>query len=101
MHVTVTVVEKMKLEDRVKWDWKIIFKKIAPELAHCVEHYLRGAMTTALNAELQEWAASHNLHTVPVRETLWGGRLDYPKVISKVSLANCSFHITLSKTFWQ
>lgn len=82
----VTVVEKMKLEERVRWDWKFIFKKIAPELAHSVQCGIQNTMATSLGEEHKQWASSHTVTTVTLDPTQWGGRLDYPKIVSKVNI---------------
>ena len=80
----VTVIEKMRIEDKLHWDWKMMFKKVAPDLGTGVDQHIRSAMAELLNREQVEWSETHSFATAEVRKDLWGGRLDYPKVISKV-----------------
>ena len=75
----------MKLEEKIKWDWRIIFKKVGPELANCVDRYIRDVMTDIMAREQEEWSRNYSLTTIRVKKTLWGGRLDFPKLISKVN----------------
>ena len=76
----------MKIEDKLHWDWKMMFKKVAPDLATGVDQHIRSAMAELLSREQAEWSETHKFTTAEVRKDLWGGRLDYPKVISKVCL---------------
>ncbi|KAK3600467.1 hypothetical protein CHS0354_013026 [Potamilus streckersoni] len=77
------VVEKARLDVRVKWNWKIVFKKIAPDLAVHIDQLIRAAMSAALDREQADWKTNQKLETVPVKYELWGGKLGYPKVVSK------------------
>ncbi|WAQ98961.1 K0825-like protein [Mya arenaria] len=79
----VQVVEKMKPEEKVRWSWKMIFKRVAPDLATSIEHEIHTCLKASLDVEVQQWTSSHTLETVPVLDSLVGGRLDYPRVISK------------------
>ena len=79
------MIEKLKLEDKFHWDWKLIFKKVAPDLGTGVDQHVRSAMAELLNQEQLQWSETHSLITVDVRTDLWGGRMDYPKVVSKVA----------------
>ena len=62
----------------------MMFKKIAPDLGTGVDQHIRSAMAELLSQEQAHWSESHSIVTVEVRKELWGGRMDYPKVISKV-----------------
>ena len=62
-----------------QWDWRLVFKKLIPDLARSVE---RSIQETCQGALARPEAM---LQTTSVRAELVGGRLDYPKVISKVS----------------
>ena len=82
--ISVTVVEKIKMEDKFHWDWKMMFKKVAPDLGTGVDQHIRSAMAELLSQEQVQWSEAHSIVTAEVRKDLWGGRMDYPKVISKV-----------------
>lgn len=84
--ISVTVVEKMKIEERIRWNWKFIFKQIAGEFSISVEYEIQNAVDTSLQAEQNTWSSTHNLEVVEVPGKLYGGRLDYPRCISKVLL---------------
>lgn len=79
-----TVVEKMKLEDKLHWDWKMMFKKVAPDLGTGVDRHIRSTMAELLSQEQAQYSETHLIATTEVRKDLWGGRMDYPKIISKV-----------------
>ncbi|KAL4228091.1 hypothetical protein ACF0H5_013526 [Mactra antiquata] len=79
----VTVIEKMKLEERIKWDWKFIFKRIKTDLTQTVEAHIKESLKTCLETQKTQWSLSQFITTITIDESLWGGRLDYPKVISK------------------
>ncbi|XP_048250492.1 uncharacterized protein KIAA0825-like [Haliotis rufescens] len=77
------VIERTKTEDRLHWDWKIIFKKVSSDLTHAVEADLHEVMSNGLDIDLRQWETSRKLETCNVPEILHGGKLDYPKVVSK------------------
>lgn len=79
-----TVVEKMKIEERIRWNWKFIFKQIAGEFAASVDHQIQTVVDTCLLDEQRAWSSTHSLETVAVPDKLYGGRLDYPRLVSKV-----------------
>lgn len=76
--------ERTRGEERLRWEWKLMFKKIAPDLAKFVGQQIRNLLKTTLDLELRDWTQLGVLHTEPVSQELWGGKLDYPKSISKV-----------------
>ena len=63
-----------------------MFKKISHDLAECVAKQIRNLLKTSIDKELKGWTEEHILVTEPVPEELWGGKLDYPKTITKVLL---------------
>jgi hypothetical protein len=77
-------VERTRGEERLRWEWKLMFKKIAPDLSKYMGQQIRNLLKTTLDSELRDWTQVGVLHTEPVPQELWGGRLDYPKYISKV-----------------
>lgn len=77
------VVERTRGEERLRWEWKLMFKKIAPDLAKFVGLRIRNLLKTTLDSELGDWTRLGVLHTESVPQELWGGKLDYPKSISK------------------
>jgi len=80
----VQVVEKMKPEEKVRWSWKLVFKRVASDLANSVEHEIRTCMATSIEAELARWETTHALEVEQVPDSLVGGRLDYPRIVSRV-----------------
>lgn len=81
----ILVVERTRGEERLRWEWKLMFKKIAPDLAKFVGLRIRNLLKTTLDSELGDWTRLGVLHTESVPQELWGGKLDYPKSISKVN----------------
>ncbi|XP_062617081.1 uncharacterized protein KIAA0825-like [Saccostrea cucullata] len=77
------VVERTRGEERLRWEWKLMFKKIAPDLSKFMGQQIRNLLKTTLDSELRDWGQVGVLHTEPVPQELWGGKLDYPKCISK------------------
>ncbi|XP_033750005.1 LOW QUALITY PROTEIN: uncharacterized protein KIAA0825-like [Pecten maximus] len=77
------VVEKARAEERLRWEWKLMFKKISKDLSQCVDKQIRNLLKTTLDKELKDWIELHVLQTEMVREDIWGGKLDYPKSITK------------------
>ena len=61
-----------------------MFKKVAPDLGTGVDQHIRSAMAELLSQEQIQWSETLSIVTMEVRKDLWGGRMDYPKVISKV-----------------
>jgi hypothetical protein len=76
-------VEKSR-EERLRWEWKLMFKKIGHELAQFVNNQIRNQFKISLDKELADWTNLHVLVTEPVDDELWGGKLDYPKFVTKV-----------------
>ncbi|XP_041373481.1 uncharacterized protein KIAA0825-like [Gigantopelta aegis] len=83
---TPRVIERMKTEDRLHWDWRLIFKKISSDLSRIAEDMLHMLMKNGLHCEIIEWEKSNSVETRPVDKLLHGGKLDYPKVVSKAVL---------------
>ncbi|KAH3834366.1 uncharacterized protein KIAA0825-like isoform X2 [Dreissena polymorpha] len=79
----VQVVEKMKAEEKIHWHWRIIFKKVAPDLAASITHQIQSTCQAGMEAEQNMWSTQQTLEVVDVPESLIGGRLDYPRCISK------------------
>ncbi|XP_052100793.1 uncharacterized protein KIAA0825-like [Mytilus californianus] len=79
------VVEKSR-EERLRWEWKLMFKKIGHDLAQFVNNQIRNQFKVSLDKELADWTNLHVLVTKPVKEELWGGKLDYPKFVTKAVL---------------
>lgn len=79
------VVEKSR-EERLRWEWKLMFKKIGQDLAQFVNNQIRNQFKISLDKELSEWTNQHVLVTEPIKEDLWGGKLDYPKFVTKAVL---------------
>lgn len=61
-----------------------MFKKIGHDLAQFVNNQIRNQFKVSLDKELADWTHLHVLVTEPVKEELWGGKLDYPKFVTKV-----------------
>ena len=79
-HFIFFLVGSARQNDRAsQWDWRLVFKKLIPDLARSVEHSIQETCQGALARP------EAMLQTTSVRAELVGGRLDYPKVISKVS----------------
>ncbi|KAK7115922.1 hypothetical protein V1264_001706 [Littorina saxatilis] len=79
------VVEHSRQEERFRWEWKLVFKKLSTDLSQGVEGMLLDQMQTALSSELTLWEKKHVLKVVTVDTAVQEGRLDYPKVISQAS----------------
>ncbi|KAK3097727.1 hypothetical protein FSP39_012501 [Pinctada imbricata] len=77
------VVERTRGEERLRWEWRLMFKKFAQELSQCVDKQIRNKFKTSMDRELQEWIELNVLVTEKVREDLVGGKLDYPKATTK------------------
>lgn len=83
--LAIAVVEKNRAEEKVRWDWKLMFKKIAHDIARCIDQEMRNLLTSVLENESQDWGKMGKLVMSPVPEQLWGGKQDYPKCVSKVT----------------
>ncbi|KAH9488353.1 hypothetical protein Btru_063709 [Bulinus truncatus] len=77
------VVERNKSEDKCRWDWRLIFKKIAPGLAAAIEVKLDQMMSTALAHEISFWKTEHCLETTEVDFVQINDGMDHPKIVSK------------------
>ena len=77
-----SVVEK-PYEDRPHWEWRALLRKFAGDLASCVDGCIRSTASHIIS-DLTKLPQEH-LQAVQVDTMLAGGRLDYPKLISKVS----------------
>ncbi|GFO36917.1 hypothetical protein PoB_006342200 [Plakobranchus ocellatus] len=77
------VVERSRSEDRVKWDWRLIFKKVAPGLATALEAKLDHSLGASLNQEASMWAKDHSLQVLPVEFVHVNDGLDHPRKVSK------------------
>ena len=51
----------------------------------CSMNEMSNLLKTTLDSELGDWTRLGVLHTESVPQELWGGKLDYPKSISKVN----------------
>lgn len=69
----------------MRWDWRLIFKKISAGLAAAIETKLDMAMSTALTHEAAVWAKDHVLETATLQLVHWNDGVDLPPVVSKVS----------------
>lgn len=86
------VVEKTQAEDRPRWDWSHMFKKLTPELSQCVDHLIQQAHQASVAGKKGAVTeGGEQLETVNVPVELVGGRLDYPRVILKVYVWPCQF----------
>ncbi|XP_005088941.2 uncharacterized protein KIAA0825 [Aplysia californica] len=77
------VIERSRSEDKVKWDWRLIFKKIASGLASAVEAKIDHTMSTTLTHETSTWHGKHLLDTVTLDFAQYGEGMDHPRVVSK------------------
>ncbi|GFR96707.1 hypothetical protein ElyMa_006305300 [Elysia marginata] len=77
------VVERSRSEDRVKWDWRLIFKKVAPGLATALEAKLDHSLGASLNQEASVWAKDKKLQVSPVEFVHVSDGLDHPRKVSK------------------
>ncbi|KAK6179051.1 hypothetical protein SNE40_011497 [Patella caerulea] len=80
---TPKVIERTKTEERLHWDWKLMFKKISGDITQAVEASINNSVKISLQEELTQWQNTHTLTPVNVKLTLQGGKQDYPKVITK------------------
>ncbi|KAL8577449.1 hypothetical protein ACOMHN_048084 [Nucella lapillus] len=76
------VVEHSRVEERFRWEWKLVFKKLSVDLSQAVESLLLGQTQSSLGSETLTWDKQHVLKTVPLDSALLGGKLEYPKVTS-------------------
>ncbi|BFZ00995.1 hypothetical protein BsWGS_04035 [Bradybaena similaris] len=77
------IVERNRSEDKVRWDWRLIFKKISAGLAAAIETKLDMAMSTALTHEAAVWAKDRVLETASLKLVHWNDGVDLPPVVSK------------------
>ena len=63
-------------------EWRILFKKFVGDLACCVDGCIRNSAGLLMTDLTQ---IKNNTLPIDVDAKLIGGRLDYPKLISKVS----------------
>ncbi|CAG5123865.1 unnamed protein product, partial [Candidula unifasciata] len=77
------IVERNRSEDKVRWDWRLIFKKISAGLAAAMETRLDITMATTLAHEAALWARDHVLETTALTLVHWNDGLDLPPVVSK------------------
>ena len=95
--ISLSVIERSKTEDRLHWDWKLMFKKISGDITQAVEASIMSSMNTYLHEEWEQWQTYHTLTQIQVKHTLPGGKNDYPKVITKVNLpvVHCYYMIKI------
>ena len=79
------MIEKTKVEEKPVWEWKLIFKLIIADLVQCVEQIVWTSANAALEKEQKDWEIAHTLDVLELPRDMVAGRLDYPRVISKVS----------------
>ena len=82
------MVEHSRVEERFRWEWKLVFKKLCVDLSQGVEGMLLDQMQSSLTAELALWDSKHTIRVVTVDAALLGSRLEYPRVTSLVRLAS-------------
>ncbi|XP_059169109.1 uncharacterized protein KIAA0825-like [Physella acuta] len=77
------VVERNRSEDKVRWDWRLIFKKIASGLATAIETKLDMTMSSTLSHETTYWTTEHVLETSEVDFAQFSDSMDHPWIVSK------------------
>ncbi|CAL1530200.1 unnamed protein product [Lymnaea stagnalis] len=77
------VVERNRSEDKCRWDWRLIFKKIAPGLATAIETKLDMTMSSTLAHETALWTTEHVLETAEVDFVQFNDGMDHPWIVSK------------------
>ena len=83
-HFLPSVIERSRSEDKVKWDWRLIFKKIASGLSSAVEAKIDHTITTTLTTETSTWTAKQKLETVELKMAQYCDGMDHPRKVSKV-----------------
>ncbi|XP_076443333.1 uncharacterized protein KIAA0825-like isoform X2 [Babylonia areolata] len=76
------VVEHSRVEEKFRWEWKLVFKKLSVDLSQAVEGRLLDQMHSCLAAETALWDSQHVLKAVPTLAALQGGRVEYPMLTS-------------------
>ena len=94
--------ERSRSEDRVKWDWRHIFKKVAPGLATALEAKLDHSLGASLSQEASAWAKDQKLHELPVDFVHVSDGLDHPRKVSKVIIFINHFRVASSenRVYW-
>ncbi|XP_055885890.1 uncharacterized protein KIAA0825 homolog isoform X1 [Biomphalaria glabrata] len=77
------VVERNRSEDKCRWDWRLIFKKIAPSLATAIETKLDLTMSSSLAHETSQWVTEHCLEMAEVDFVQLKDGTDHPRIVSK------------------
>ena len=80
-----SVVEHSHVEERFRWEWKLVFKKLCVDLSQAVEGLLLDQMQSSLSTELSLWEKKHVIQVVRLDAALQGSKLEYPRVTSQVS----------------
>lgn len=73
------------MEERFRWEWKLVFKKLCVDLSQAVEGLLLDQMQSLLSTELSLWEKKHVIQVVRLDTALQGSKLEYPRVTSQVS----------------
>jgi hypothetical protein len=97
---SIAVVEKP--EDNIpKWDWRSLFRRVVPDVSKGLENHLQTLASTQLFVEWDSLEhGTKTLQAAPVDPKLVGGRLDYPRRISKVR-PDCLLRIPFIPRFLQ
>ena len=72
--------------DVISSKWQESFSKLAPDIASCIKVHVKDLTENLIRQEQDKLHKHGAMDTVPVPEQLRGGRLDYPRTISKVGL---------------
>ena len=77
------VIERSRSEDKVKWDWRLIFKKISSGLATAIETRIGQSMSCTLTQESAAWGKDGHFVCVSLDLAQLGEGMDHPICISK------------------
>lgn len=77
--------EHSRSEERMRWEWKLIFKKLSSDLSQAVEGIFLEQLQSSLAAESAIWEQYHHFESVKLEQNLQGGKHDYPRITSLVS----------------
>ncbi|XP_074651811.1 uncharacterized protein KIAA0825-like [Tubulanus polymorphus] len=77
------VVEKSTHHDKPQWQWRSILGKLMAGIAKILEQIITDTATCALADELNCMEERNSVATEQICETMYGGKLDYPRFISR------------------